>query len=289
MASVGDSGRDLIQPWERNYHQGLKNEAPTYAIVLPSLTGLVIGGMTASYLASLLSTLLIRPLTSLGVHGISTAECEKIWSILSRQPALLSESAQYERNGHFSRAFGSINTLELFDLLPSPEMREAYPRPVGGEARKNRGAKCSGFHGFLVGQGPLTRIMMRKVGIEFVKALADMSHPENETFNISFIVPAPTLECLEVCCIMDVYDGDLVVPEILGDVGAALIELLHARLDCAHRIGRLHLDGDEWSMQKGSRDKFIGRVDQLGVDRAPIIHWDARAPFFADYYDSVEI
>jgi hypothetical protein len=267
----------------------LKNETQTYAIVLPSLTGLVIGGMTANYLTSLLSTLLFRPLTSLGVHGISTAECERVWKILSRQPALLSDSAQYEQKGHPSRAFTSLNTLELFDLLPSPEMRVAYPRPVGGEARKNRGARCAGLHGFLVRQECLTQIMMRKVGIEFVKALADMSHPENETFNIPFIIPAPTLECLEACCIVDVYDGDLVVPEILEDVGTALIDLLYARLDCAHRIGRLHLDGDEWGMQKGSRDKFISGVDQLGGDRAPIIHWDARAPFFADYYDSVEI
>jgi hypothetical protein len=245
--------------------------------------------MTANYLASLLSTLLFRPLTSLGVHGISTAECERVWRILSRQPALLSESAQYEQEGHSSRAFASINTLELFDLLPSHEMKVAYSRPVDGEARKNHGAKRGGFHGFLVGQEYLTRIMMRKVGIEFIKALADMSHPKNETFNIPFIIPAPALECLEACCVVDTYDGDLVVPEDLGDVGTALIDLLHARLDCAHRIGRLHLDGDEWGMQKRSRGEFIGGVGQLGGDRLPIIYWDARAPFFADYYDSVEI
>jgi hypothetical protein len=134
---------------------------------------------------------------------------------------------------------------------------------------------------------------MRKVGIEFVKAVADILDSENNIINI----PAPALECLEACCIVKEELDD---PLTLLDVEAVLVDALRARLDCGHRIGRLHLDGDEWGMQKRTRnnisqsripagDKFMQRLSDLGEGCAPIVHWDARAPFFADYYDSQEI
>jgi len=247
--------------------------------------------MTADYLCALLSTLHFRPLISLGVHGISPNECKNTWRVISQQQALLPDQDQHEQPTHVS-AFSSIHTLELFDLLPSSEMKQAYPTGADSSGRKKerKGGGEDTFQSFLAGLSSLGVVRMRRVGIEFLKAFGQVSPPmPSESFGEPFPVPAPALGCFEMSCIVDGEEGDL-VPENFRYVGTALLGVLHARRTAARPVGRLHLDEDEWSMRKESRKELVAGLELLEkTGHMPLVHWDARAAFFNDYYDSVEI
>ena len=298
-----------------------------YSVTLPALTRLIIGGMTAEYLGVLLSTLSFHPLSFLGIHGVRVRECEATWKILSTytSPTL---SQGYRTQGlpeeERARAFGSLETLELFDLEPSPQMGEVLSQDKEDVAENTI---STAFHGFLMGLSTVTELRMRRVASEFATALGgpyiDQLYTSSAPTNL---FPLPALERLELCCLThvsyDLEEGDYDNPWILDyafedllplkaqEVAEIVVTILHSRIRYAQAasgslltaggIRRLHFDGDEWPVRSSHREELLQRIallyngrshsfDELVDETTPIIHWDARAPFFADYYDSTEI
>ncbi|KIM24416.1 hypothetical protein M408DRAFT_233509 [Serendipita vermifera MAFF 305830] len=274
-------------------------------VSLPSLTGLVIGGMITKYLGSLLFILSFPLLSSLGIHGVRAQECEGVWNLLSQFPVTPLLSHPKEASMHRTHALQYLRTLELFDIDPSWEILRDL------NANKDDFVSLSGyrslFREFLGSLPSLTELRMRKVGIRLLTALSGLTEDSSSTSDH----PVPNLERLEVSCITYVLciseSGDEnqystsdtwnsveeAIPLKPRELGRLLLRVLESRARVTNihgKVGgirRLHLDGDEWAMQRGSKEEFLAQLAEL--DEAPLIHWDARAPFFADYYDSTEI
>ncbi|PVF95669.1 hypothetical protein CPB86DRAFT_787797 [Serendipita vermifera] len=239
----------------------LRNTGPAFeerdqqsqTVNLPHLRRLVLGAMHAQYIEYLLSMLQFPPLQELGIHAIYEHMAEDVWRCL----------AKYERR----HLFGSIQTLELFDVEESLLMEQGLP---------------NSFVHFLSPLHRLKHLRMRKVTLGFLSVL-------QTPVNLHLI---PALEALEVCCVVkkglqyDWEDSDDRLPVEMDVIADNLVEIIRDR-SARRPLPILNLDEGEWRPEK--RARFFLRL--LGESRSPIpiIHWDARAPFFNDFYDSNEL
>lgn len=299
-----------------------------YSVTLPCLTSLTLGRMTSRYLGLLLPTLVCNSLTSLGIHGVAVRHRNAIWSVLSSHSSNPFFPSQVQLATERAPIFGSLETLELFDLEPGLET-------IHGSASKedkhlNNSKRLTSFQRFLASIPTVTELRARAVGADLIKKLCSPYHyPPSIALHLEAPLPLPNLERLELCCITRCgYDeedqpisdgedgewpyereGDDTFPLKPRDLGKIVIDILGSRAQTAPKdanpqvgsIRRLHLDGDEWDMQPGSKEEFLMELGALqtgglpstsgtaGSDGRILIHWDARAPFFDDYYDSTEI
>ncbi|KAG8790638.1 hypothetical protein FRC17_008873 [Serendipita sp. 399] len=171
--------------------------------------------------------------------------------------------------------FNQLEMLELFQVSTSTSTTDIH-HP---------------FSTFLSSLHHLHTIRMRRTTIDYLEVLGAR---EGETWAIQ----GDSLQVLELSSMVENredggdYDNDEdededddfepVAMQVLAEM---LVELFEERK--GHwNVKRLHLD-EEWDPSRG--ESLLESLRALGEEWAPIVHWDARAPFFHDYYDSGEI
>ncbi|KAG8841480.1 hypothetical protein FRB91_004976 [Serendipita sp. 411] len=216
---------------------------------LPFLRRLAIGGMSLEYVEYLLTVIRVPPLKELGVFAMEPEDCDDLWSIFARY------NSQYS-------VFNELEMLELFQVTMSNPPTSIY-HP---------------FAQFLSSLQHLRIIRMRRITADYIEALSARE-------DVSWALEVMTLEVLEISSVvLDKADDDDFEPVPMQDVVKMLLDLFERR---SHHwnVKRLHL-GDEWD--EARQESLLISLRTLG-EWTPIVHWDARAPFFHDYYDSEEI
>jgi len=239
------------------------NLSPT--ISLPHLRNMVLGSMDSIYIDYLLSILRSLDIRKLGIHSVPEPEAEAIWTSL----LLYHQKTQ---------CFAKLETLELFDIEDSPKMADGQQ---------------NSYQMLLSSLTRLSHLRMRRITARYIDILnpSEYDPPAH----------APCLRVLEISSVIesmsesggsDTRDRE---PLPAKEVVSSIVSLFRSRVPKPGRekerewkVTRLHLDKDEWNFNEDQKKKLIGSLMQLG-SVAPILAWDARAPFFNDYYDSEEI
>jgi hypothetical protein len=252
----------FIQSLSRLQSLTLRTSGPAFCppnrqsqpIHLPNIRRLVLGVMEASYIGALLTMFRFSALQELGIHSIYGHMAEEVWQWLSKPK--------------FNQYIRGIQTLEIFDVEEARWMRTAHPHA---------------FTYFISTLNCLKRIRMRKASLDFLDFLGV---PPGLHWPL-----LPALEIIEVCLVVEFPMGteeelDDMYPAGADVVSEKLVKIIKDRAAHMRRLRILHLDGDEWKSDR--RAEFLHQIAKTGFF-PPIIHWDARAPFFNDYYDSCEV
>jgi hypothetical protein len=251
----------------------LRNSGPAFerrnklspTVSLPHLRNMVLGSMDSIYIDYLLSILRSLDLRKLGIHSVPEPEAEAIWTSL----LLYHQKTQ---------CFAKLETLELFDVEGSPKMAD-------GQQNSYQMLLSSLTH--------LSQLRMRRITARYIDILNPSEYDPP--------VHVPSLRVLEISSVIesmsdsggsDTRDRE---PLPTKEVASSIVSLFRSRVpkpgqakEWEWKATNLHLDGDEWNLNEDRKEKLMESLMQLGP-MAPILAWDARAPFFNDYYDSEEI